>query len=128
METFRQKMKSMVLAFALLMVLGFSGCMQENDPNEISVSTQSLSFDRNADFAYVTLNSNTEWDVSSDQQWCRTSTSHGRFSQPVQIFVEANDSGVSRTAIIRFKTSSPKHVYASIIVTQSDKEDETNND
>lgn len=125
MDKFTIKMRSGLLVLAVLCAAVFTGCVKEGDPVKISVSQQAITLDMHENFAYVNVDSNTEWKAYTNQSWCRVSVNKGMFSQKLQVIVDANETGADRTAVVTFETTKSKAMVTSIVVAQTGDEEET---
>lgn len=128
MGKFTMKIRGGLLVVAALCMAALAGCAKEGDPTEISVSPQAIEFGMYENFAYVDVNSNTEWKAYTNESWCRVSVSKGMFSQKVQIIADANDTGAERTAVVTFETTKSKIMVTSIVVSQAGDEAELDTD
>ena len=93
---------------------------QEADNVQLTVSPTSISFTENAGSESISISSNTDWTVSSNQSWCTVSPASGNSNGTVTISVSANDSTSERSATVTIKDASGS-VTHSVSVTQAAK-------
>lgn len=108
------------LAFSLIVNLTFfaTGC-DEDDPPSLSVSEELLEFGSATASQSVNIASDGPWTASSNATWCRTSTTSGRGEQLMDVIVDNNNDGTSRSAVITITTTGANSRSAAIMVSQS---------
>lgn len=80
-------------------LLLFAACTDEKDLDQIYLSYSSYTFDAAGGSVEIEVTSNTEWKTDSDASWL---TIGDRTAQSVTVTAAANDTGKSRTAVVRF--------------------------
>lgn len=105
-----------LIMIPLLVLLGCGDNGNEPEPKPtnvtISVSPEMLDLSASAGAENITVNSNAEWGISSDQNWCKTSPSGGIAGNTVvKVSVEKNSSEQLRTATLTFTSGTFSKQY-----------------
>lgn len=90
---------------------------------QLSVSPTSLSYTEKGGSGKITITSNTDWAVSSNQTWCTVSPASGSNNGTVTVTVSANDSNNDRAATVTVKSG---NVTREVSVTQATKAEDVN--
>ncbi len=96
--------------FLLILMFGFVACSSSNDDQpatdaEIAITPSELNFSYDAESQTVTVESNADWSVYADQDWCKTSQSGGLTgSTTLTVSVTANYTEEERVANLIFRS------------------------
>lgn len=102
-------MKNLLIVVLLALTSLFSGCSNNQEPEEItppasiSLSKEQLEFDSNEGYQTVMLTANGKWSVSGDASWCSITPENGDKNQTITITVETNTDSEDREANITFR-------------------------
>ena len=107
-------------AMAILMVsalnVGFTSCGDDDDPDEVSVSTPMVSIGNSGGSQTIQIMSNTGWTISGAQPWLMVSPMQGSHNGAITITANENTDENSRTCTLFVQAGSAS---ATIQVTQS---------
>jgi hypothetical protein len=93
---------------------------QKAAPVLLTVSPTSLSFKESGGSEKISITSNTNWTVSSNQSWCKISPASGSNNGTVTVTASTNDSNSERSAKITIKDTK-NSVAIEVSVTQATK-------
>lgn len=112
-------MKRKIALVMIPLLISFNSCGNGNEPEPkptnvtISVSPETLDLPASAATENISVNSNAEWGISSDQGWCKVSPSGGVAGNAVvRVSVERNSSEEPRTATLTFTSGTYSKQYA----------------
>lgn len=105
------------LVMAVILSPAFVSCGSDDEEDEnVSVSTYSLTFSESGGEQYVSVSSNTTWMVSSTESWCTVTPTNGKGNGTIGISVSANESSEERSCYLQVIAGSAS---TSIKVSQS---------
>ena len=88
-----------------LLLVAFSYCKKDKieeveQPKTLSISITTKNISEVGDIFSINLNSNTNWTINSDENWCKVDITSGSNDTAVNITVEGNPTYIERTSIV----------------------------
>ena len=107
-------MKQTKLFILITVVLtAFTHCKKE-DPKTLSVTPINKTVSKYAEIFTISIESNTDWTISSNETWCVVESSSGKDNKQITVDIDENSTTSQRTAIITIEGTGVNSVTVTV--------------